>query len=120
MNDKIDQYLAHYSKVNFQNDLENLEDDVFKRLSKRQSLSRYPFLSKIQFGRIEFKNYLERWFGMPASLSASAIAMTLAIGMFMGTQVQNEILISEHDALGLSVFSATSSKLPSSLLVPEV
>ncbi len=114
MNDKIDQYLTDYSKVNFQNNLENLEDDVFKRLSKIQSLS------KIHSGRIELKKHLERWFGMPASVSASAFAMTLAIGMFMGTQVQNELLITDHDALGLSVFSATSSKLPSSLLAPEV
>ncbi|MCF6216751.1 MAG: hypothetical protein L3J58_11330 [Emcibacter sp.] len=114
MNDKIDQYLTDYSKVNFQNDLENLEDDVFKRLSKRQSLS------IIQSIRIDFKNHLERCFGMPASVSASAFAMTLAIGMFMGTQVQNEQQIGDHDALGLSVFSATNSKLPSSLLAPEV
>ncbi len=114
MNDKIDQYLTDYSKVSFQNDLENLEDDVFKRLSRSQSPS------KPHSGRVEFKNYLEKWFGMPASVSASAFAMTLAIGMFMGTQVQNELLITDHDALGLSVFSATSSKLPSSLLVPEV
>jgi len=80
MGKDINRQLAHYSNVNLQNDLKNLENDVNRRLRIDQAGHRKP------------KARIEQWFGMPASVSASAIAMTLVVGIIMGTmQVNPEI-----------------------------
>ena len=109
MNINIDRTLEHYSRVTFQNNLKNLEKDVHRRIHQ-----------KSQSDRNEWKNLIERWFGIPASLGASIMASTLILGVFFGTQVQTRPTMSEHDALGFEVFSVESSKLPSSLLAPKL
>lgn len=108
MDKNIDRELEHYSRVAFQKDLKNLEKDVYKRIYQNQS------------GRNEWKNIIEKWFGIPASLGASIMASTLILGVFFGTQIQTGPAMSEHDTLGFEVFSVESSKLPSSLLAPEL
>ncbi|PCI51453.1 MAG: hypothetical protein COB49_01665 [Alphaproteobacteria bacterium] len=108
MNKNIDHYLKHYSKINFQNNLKNLENDVNRRISRSQPRSN------------ELNNHIERWFGIPASLGASIMALTLILGVFFGTQGQTGLAMSKHDTLGFEVFSVGNSKLPSSLLAPEL
>lgn len=107
MKKDINRQLEDYSKINFQNDLNNLENDVNRRINISQARQNEP------------KNHMERWFGMPAYMSASAIAATLIVGIFLGTQIQTEIILDNHDDLGFEVFSATNAKLPSSLLAPK-
>lgn len=108
MNKNIDRTLEHYSRVTFHDDLKNLEKDVYRRIHQSQS------------DRNEWKNLIERWFGIPASLGASIMVSTLILGVFFGTQAQTGPTIGEHDALGFEVFSVESSKLPSSLLAPKL
>ena len=107
MKQKIDRELGYYSTVDFQNDLSNLENDVNRRLSERQSAPS------------ALKALVEKWFVLPASFSGSAMALTLAGGIFMGTQVQTDLVHDNHDTFGFQVFSATNEQLPSSLLVPK-
>lgn len=108
MNKNIDRQLDNYSKIDFQNNLRNLENDVNRRISLNQS-SRY-----------ELKNIIERWFGISAPMGASIMASTLILGVFFGTQIQTGPTMREHDAFGFEVFSVENSKLPSSLLAPEL
>ncbi|PCJ31822.1 MAG: hypothetical protein COA93_10350 [Alphaproteobacteria bacterium] len=113
MNKDIDRALAHYSKINFQNDLKNLD---LKNLEKDV----YGRISQNRYDRNDRKNIIERWFGIPASLGGSIMASTLIVGVFFGAQLQTEPAISEYDEFGFEVFSVKNSKLPSSLLVSEL
>ena len=103
----IDRELDRYSKIDFQNDLRNLEGDVIRRLARRQQ------------GPADLKTLIEKWVGLPMSFSGSAIALTMVLGVVMGTQGQTDMMRDNHDTFGFDVFSATSTNLPSSLLVPK-
>lgn len=107
MKQKIDRELDRYSRVDFQDDLRHLERDVTRQLAGRQR------------GHIGQNSLMVKWFGLPASFSGGAIALTLVLGVFMGTQGQSNLTQGSHDTFGLQVFSATSDQLPSSLLVPN-
>jgi len=107
MDENIDNQLEKYSKINFDHDLENLTTDVRKQLRADHS-SRYRFIT-----------FAERLFGMPISLSGSAIASTLIIGIIMGAQFQPENSLAHTDMLDLEVFSPINSNLPSTLLDPN-
>ena len=107
MNKDIDRYLEEYSKIDFRGDLNNLERDVKNRIYTTRSTPS------------KFKVLFETWFGIPVSMSASLVASTLILGVFLGAQVQTGAIQNEHDALGFEVFAASSPKLPSSLLVPK-
>lgn len=103
----IDQKLARYSEIDFHNDLKNFERDVNIRLYREYS------------GHINLKNLIERWSGIPFSISAGTLASTLILGIFLGAQMQGEIVPAKSDILGFDIFSATNSRLPSSLLTPK-
>ncbi len=103
----INQQLARYAKITFHYDLNNFERDVNRRL--------YLSLSN----HIPLKNLVERWVGMPLSISASALFSTLIVGVFLGAQMQGGIIQSKQDALGFNIFSASNTQLPSSLLAPK-
>lgn len=107
MNRDIDRYLEEYSKIDFRGDLNNLERDVINRICNTRTAPG------------KFKILFETWFGMPISMSASLVASTLILSVFLGAQMQTGSLQDEHDALGFDVFTASSTKLPSSLLVPK-
>lgn len=104
MKQKTDLKLDRYSRVDFKNDLRNLEGDVTRRLARRQR------------GHIDLNNLMVKWFGLPAFFSGGAIALTMVLGVFMGTQMQTDLVLDSHDTFGFQVFSATSGQLPSSLL----
>lgn len=107
MSKNIDQKLAQYSKINFQNDLKNLENDVNNRIFAKQSAINV------------LKNIVEEWFGMPVRMGVGAIASTMILGIFLGTQLQTDISPVKQDLLGFDVFSASSAQLPSSLLAAK-
>lgn len=107
MKKDMNQQLEYYSKINFHNDLKNLEKDVNRRINLMQS--DHPAL----------KNRLERWFGFPVSVSASTIAATLVVGIFMGTQLPVDNFKGNRETLGFEVFRVNNAQLPSSLLAPK-
>jgi len=107
MNKDIEYYLEEYSKIDFRGDLNNLERDVINRVLITRSVPG------------QFKILFEKWFGIPVSMSASLVVSTLIVGVFLGSQVHTGIDQNEHDTLGFDVFTASSTKLPSSLLVPK-
>lgn len=108
MSKNIDHHLANYSKINFDNDLKNLEKDVKDRLNASWSAPS------------EAKNFIETWFGVPISLGLSAVASMMVLGFILGTQLQTETHSVQPDMLGLEVFSASNAKLPSSLLAANL
>ncbi|WP_339864583.1 hypothetical protein [Paremcibacter congregatus] len=108
MNKNLDSQLKHYSKVNFKDDLANLERDV-----KHQLFSSGPNRNSLQ-------NFMKEWFGMPISISASAVASLMILGIMLGGQLQTDTHLTSADKLGLEVFSVSNEKLPSSLLAVKL
>lgn len=104
MDENLNQKLEYYSKINFQNDLKNLENDVNRRIKLNRPKHK------------DLKSVIEGWIGMPAPISASVMALALVIGISMGMQIQAETAYANHDALGFDVFS---TKSPLSLSAPR-
>ena len=107
MNKYSDKQLDRYSKINFERDLNNLANDVKNKMLANNTNS---------FNLI---NFTERLFGMPISLSGSALASTLIIGILLGTQLQPESSVAHNYISDLQVFSPMNAELPSSLLDPK-
>jgi|GEM_PF-2340497 len=109
MTEYIDQQLARYAKIDFQDDLKNLERDVSRRLSVQKpdffSWKNLTNLAKL----------IEEWSGLPFSTGASAIASTLVLGVILG-QLQGHTVPVKRDMLGFEIFSASNARLPSALL----
>lgn len=108
MNKKLDSQLKCYSKVSFQNDLVNLERDVKQQLFSSRS------------SHNSLKSFIEEWLGIPISMSASAVASMMILGIILGTQLQTHSHPIPIDMLGLDVFSVSNGKLPSSLLAAKL
>ena len=107
MNNNIDKQLDYYSKINFENDLDSLTSDV-----KNRMIAEKPFCYSLT-------NFSEKLFGMPISLSGSALASTLIVGIIMGAQWQPESSLAHTNILDLEIFSPVNANLPSSLLDPQ-
>ena len=108
MSKNLDSQLNYYSKVSFQNDLMNLERDVKQQLFSSRT------------NQTSLKNVIEEWFGMPLSMSASAMASMMILGIMLGVQLQTDTPPVPTDILGLEVFSVSNGKLPSSLLAAKL
>tara|TARA_R110002096_G_scaffold362527_2_gene555663 strand:+ start:8559 stop:8951 length:393 start_codon:yes stop_codon:yes gene_type:complete len=107
MNKSIDTKLKRYSKTAFDKSLNHLENDVKNRLMATKADSFEPI------------GFMEKLFGMPFSLSGSALASTLILGIFIGTQFQPVKSLAHSNISDLGVFSPTNAALPSSLLDPK-
>jgi len=110
MNKNLDKKIEQYSKIKFDDDLGHLENDVRRRIFSRKK------------DRITVQYLMEKWLGIPVSMGVSAIAFTLVVGVFLGTQLDHMDRARGHgqgDVLGLDVFSASHAQLPSTLLVSK-
>ena len=107
MNKQIDKQLDQYSKINFEKELDHLENDVKNRMIASNT-DNYDLIG-----------FMERLFGMPISLSGSALASTLIVGIFIGSQFQPESSLAHSNMSDLEIFSPVNADLPSSLLDPN-
>ena len=105
MNKNIEEKLDKYSKIQFGNDLERLNSDVKNRMIENRS-------------SFSLSDFSEKMFGMPVSLSGSALASTLIVGIIMGAQIQTNSHLVHPTASGLEIFSPSNAYLPSSILDP--